>query len=101
MIKEIGDLVLDLFRIRILGRNHDLGCFLSYFFQDLIDSLIEKIIRVRTFFWMYFPILNRLVNTFKYLKRVGLVVIVAHHRLEETGRIAGMAGYAYLIHLCE
>jgi len=48
MIQEIGNLILDLLRVRILRRNHDLRTFLSNLLQDLIDALVKQIVGVRT-----------------------------------------------------
>ena len=41
MIKKIGGLFNQSVTVFILGRNDCLGAFLSHFFQNLVQSLIE------------------------------------------------------------
>ena len=46
MIEQIADLVDDFLVSGILGSNDRLGCFLSQFLEDLIKSLIKKVIGI-------------------------------------------------------
>ena len=98
MIQEIRDLIFDFFRIRILCCDHNFRCFFSNFFQDLINSLIKQIIRVRPLLWILFTVCDRVIYRFKDPKRIRLIIVNSYKRLEEAGRITGMACCSDLIY---
>ena len=56
MIQKIGNLVLDLLGIRILGGNDNLCCLFSYFFQDLVNALVEQVVRIRSFLRVFLAV---------------------------------------------
>ena len=99
MIQEIRDLIFDFFRIRILCCDHNFRCFFSNFFQDLINSLIKQIIRVRPLLWILFTVCDRVIYRFKDPKRIRLIIVNSYKRLEEAGRITGMACCSDLFYL--
>lgn len=67
MIQEIGNLILDLLRVRILRRNHDLRTFLSNLLQDLIDALVKQIVGVRTLLRVNLAVFDDGIDILKYL----------------------------------
>ena len=71
MVKEIRNLVFDLFFIRILGCDHNLCALFTDFFKNLVDTFIKKIIGVRTFFRMFFAVCDHVVDVLEYMKRIG------------------------------
>ena len=75
MVQKIGNLVLDLFRIWILRRNDDLGCFFSDFFEDLVNALFKQVIGVRAFFRMLFAVFDQFIEMVENDRRIGLMVI--------------------------
>ena len=53
MIQKITDFIFHFIGIRILGCNDNLRCLFSDFLEDLVNTLIKKIIRIGTFLWMF------------------------------------------------
>ena len=88
MIQEIRDLIFDFFRIRILCCDHNFRCFFSNFFQDLINSLIKQIIRVRPLLWILFTVCDRVIYRFKDPKRIRLIIVNSYKWLEEASNVS-------------
>ena len=102
VIQEITDLIFDLIGVRILGGDDDLRCFLSQFFQDLVNSLIEQVIGVGSFLGMHLAVLDDCENFLEDLKRiVCFFIFLLRDLVKETAPCARMAGNADLIDLCE
>ena len=72
VIQEIRDLIFDLFRIGIFRCNDDLCTLFSHFFQDLVNALFKKIIRVRAFLRMKLPVFDDCIDIFQYLQRIDM-----------------------------
>ena len=81
--------------------DHNFRCFFSNFFQDLINPLIKQIIRVRPLLWILFTVCDRVIYRFKDPKRIRLIIVNSYKRLEEAGRITGMACCSDLIYFCK
>ena len=75
MVQKIGNLVLDLLRIRVFRCNDDLRRFFSDFFEDLVNALFKQVVGVRSFFRMLFAILDQLIEMVENNRRIGLMVI--------------------------
>ena len=79
MIQKIRNLIFDLFRVRILGSDHDLCCFLSHLFQNLVNPLIKQIVGIRSFLRMLLSVCNRCIYRFKNLKRIFRIVLISYN----------------------
>ena len=97
MIKEIGQFIFELFRIRIFRGDDDFGRLLPYLFQNLVNALVKKIICIGSLFRMFLAVQNGIVDRLEDLKRVCLVVVCTGDRLEEACRTSGMTGRPYLL----
>ena len=74
MVKQIGHFILDFLRVRIFGRNHKLGSLFSHLFQDFVDALFKQVIRIGPFLRMCLPVRNDLIDIFKDLQRIRILV---------------------------
>ena len=84
MIQVIGDLIDGLHRIRVLGRDHDLGIFLTELFKYLIKSLAEQVIGIGTFLGVLAPVHDRLVDVLQHLLGIILLTVLqGENRIEE------------------
>ena len=81
MIKEIRYLILDLLRIRVLGGNDDLCRFLAQFLKDLVQTLIEQVIGVGTFLWVFLPVADNVKYILKHPQKADEEAMEASKKL--------------------
>ena len=101
MVKQIGHFIFDFLRVRIFGRNHKLGSLFSHLLQDFVDALFKQVIRIGPFLRMCLPVRNDLIDIFKDLQRIRILVFRLRNLMEEAGPTSGVAGRACLGHLCQ
>ena len=99
MIQKIRNLIFDLFRVRILGSDHDLCCFLSHLFQNLVNPLIKQVVGIRSFLRMLLSVCDRCIYRFKNLKRIFRIVLISYNLPIKASMISGMAGRSDLLYL--
>ena len=98
MIQEICDFI-DAFRpVRIFGCNNDLCRFLSYFFEDLVDSLIKQIIGIGALPRMFFSVRDNGIYILQYALGIRCRVPDPEDFSVETGTVSGMTGCSRLGH---
>ena len=99
MIEKIRDFVLDLLRIGILRGNDDLGRLFAHLLEDLIQSLLKEIVCVRSGFWVFPAICDRIIDGLEYLKGIFRIPLCPYDGRIETCSVSCMAGGSYLLHL--
>ena len=85
MIQEITDLIFDLIGVGVFGGDHNLSCLLAQFLENLVNTLIKKVIRIRTLFWILFSVYNGIIDGFKNFQRICFVIFRSCKVLEKTG----------------
>ena len=71
------------------------------FFENLINTLIKKIICIRAFFRMNFAICDHVVYILENMKRVCVIIILLNQRFKEAAAAASVASCSDLIDFSE